>query len=469
MENEEIKNTVEETSVDSSIKNNKKNIVTIAIIAAVVLVVGVIGFFGYRMLSGKNPVKATSNAIRGLNDKIDDAANTNKGISKIMEGDKPYELNTKFTLELPEEIGGTYNLDVLAQIDNDEQIMNISIDAKEKAKALASLEALMLKDKFYFRTPDTMSKFYFASLKDMGIEDLYKELASVESNMDLDYDFENIIEYLADALDKGLDKKDFDKEKAELKIGEDTKKVTKYTIDVTQKEVLAVASAFADKVLNDEDLLKLVAKLSDTDEKQIKLMLEQIKTVKAEDDKTKMFTYSVYVTGMGTAVGYEFEIDANNKIIIKGENDLTQLELVLDKMPITIDFEKINDNKSEIRINLSGIAVKLEINSEVKTVKRNKEYDEKVELVLTATVGAESIKASLKADSNIKVIDSIDKSATKDAIDVSKMAEAEQSIFMNEFENSGFGSLVKMLSESSLLDSTLNSSVNQNVSANIAY
>ena len=72
-------------------------------------------FLWYRMFFlGKNPVKITSNAIRGLKENIKDFKSDSNGMFDLIKNGDPFEIKTKLSLDLPNNMG-SYSGDALIQ------------------------------------------------------------------------------------------------------------------------------------------------------------------------------------------------------------------------------------------------------------------------------------------------------------------------------------------------------------------
>ena len=228
---------IEEVASNKEVKpkKGKKTVLTISIITAVVAVLAVGGFFAYRILFSKNPVKVTSKAIRGLKDSIVDVKKDNSEITKILESKDAFEIKSNVKLNLPSDLGSNYSAKFLVQSDPEGQEVKLDLSAKEDSKTIIDLSALIEETKLYFKFNDTMSNYYFTKLEEAVSSFDVEELPVLP-----DYDYENIIDYLADAIDSSLSTKDFEKEKDELTIGSKDVKVTKYTTTIDEVKLKAI-------------------------------------------------------------------------------------------------------------------------------------------------------------------------------------------------------------------------------------
>lgn len=104
------------------------------------------------------------------------------------------------------------------------------------------------------------------------------------------------------------------------------------------------------------------------------------------------------------------------------------------------------------------VNAKLDIKSEEKTIKKGKEYQEKVTISFTLDAMGEKMDASLEAVSNIKKVDSVkvDESELTGAIDVASMTSSQTITLQSEIDRSSLGRFYKSLTGerlSSIFDS----------------
>ena len=411
-------------------KKSKKTALTIIICSIVVVALAVGGFFAYKMFMGKNPVKVTSNAIRGLKDSIVDVKEDNSEVSKIIDGGA-FEIDSSIKVDLSQINGEKYTANLLVQADTEDETVKFDIKAKDKYSTIIDLSALIEGAKAYFKFNDTMSNYYYAKLEDVTSEMDIEKLPAIP-----DYKWEKLIDYLADSFEGAFSNKDFEKEKEELTIGGKDVKVNKYTANVDEVKLKAIVDKFLDKVASDKDLMEVIATLTETDESEIKDAINQEKNTKVSECGEVSFDYSVYVTTSGKTIGFGFNIEGVDFIIAE-YNDVISIQAVAEGMPITLEFEQKSDNHVVATLNAMGmITGKLDIKSEEETITKGKEYKETLDIEFTLDAMGEKISASVNAESTIKKISSVDTSAKKGAISIDDMSETEASIFMSQVERS---------------------------------
>ena len=432
-------------------KKSKKTALTIIICSIVVVALAVGGFFAYKMFMGKNPVKVTSKAIRGLKDSIVDVKNDNSEVSKIIE-DGAFEIDSTINVDLSKLTGDKYTIKLFAQADMEDETVKFDVKAKDKYSTIIDLSALIDDAKAYFKFNDTMDNYYYAKLEDMTSE--------IEMELDKlpeipDYKWEKLIDYLADSFEGAFNNKDFKKDKEELTIGGKDVKVNKYTAEVDEVKLKKVVDKFLDKVASDKDLMKVISTLTEASESDIKDAIKEVKNVKASELGEINFDYSVYVTTSGKTVGFGFDIEGV-EIIFAEYNDIISIQLVAQGMPITLEFEEKGDDHVVATLNAMGmITGELDIKSEEETITKGKEYKETLDIEFTLDAMGEKISASINAESTIKKISSVDTSAKKGAISIDDMTESEASTFISQVERSA---TYKFLN--SILGSTSSNTIN---------
>lgn len=421
---------IEEVASNKEVKSKKgkKTVLTVSIIAIVVAALCVGGFFAYRLLMKKDPVKVTSKAIRGLKDNIADVKDNNSEITKLLESKDAFEIKSNIKLDLPKELGNDYLVKFLAQADPEGQDVKFDLSAKEGSETILDLSTLVDQTKVYFKFNDTMDNYYYTKLEETVSSINLEELPVLP-----DYDYENIIDYLADAIDGALSTKDFEKEKDELTIGTKDIKVTKYTTTIDEVKLKAIADKFLDKVSSDKKLVSVIAEISGESESDIKDAIKEFKNTKASELGDIEFDYSVYVTSSGEAIAYGFGYEGA-EFIIGDYKDTLSLQVLAQGMRLALEVEKKSDDHYVVTLDYMGVITgTLDIKKEFKTIEKNEEYKYTLEANLNLNVmGQDSIKGSLVADTTFKKIDKVDTSAKIGAKDIENLTSSEEYQFENE-------------------------------------
>lgn len=413
-------------------KKGKKIALKVSIITAIVALLAVGGFFAYKFFMSKDPVKVTSKAIRGLKDGISGVKEENSELTKLLESGDAFEIKSEIKLDLPKEIGNDYVIKLLAQADQENEEVKFDLSAKEGYTTIADLSALIDASKVYFKLNDTMSNYYFTKLEESFDQIDLEELPTIP-----DYDFENIIDYLADAVDGTLSSKDFTKDKDELTIGDNDVKVTRYTAELDEVKLKAIVDKFLDKVLKDKKLIGVLAEMSGEDEGDIKDAIKEFKSMKADELGEISFDYSVYVTSMGDAIAWGFGAEGTD-VVIAYYKDVLSFQVLYQGMRGALEFEKKSDDHYVATLDLMGMVTgELDIKTSLDTVKKNEEYKYTLDANLKVNVyGQDPVKGSLNAETTIKKIDKVDTSAKIGAKAIEDLNSIEASQFERELTSS---------------------------------
>lgn len=438
-------------------KNGKKVIIAvIALCAVALLCVG--GFFAYRMLKNNNPVKVTSDAIRGLKDNIKDVKDENPGLTKLLEGDDPVEVNTDIKVTLPQGLG-KYTANILAQLDGKKEMYNFDVTAKSGKDLIFTLSAAVNGTDFFFKFPDTMTNYYSMNLGE-SLNELKASMDEIDTKAvekAMKYDWTKLIDYVADAIDKTFSKDDFKKTSDEITVDGKDIKVNKYTAKVTAKDAAKIAENVLNSVLKDKELIDVLATLTDSDKDEVKDglkdMIEEIKD--ADFNTDEYINYSVYVSKTGKVIGCGFEYKGV-EITFATRGDVTEIKVSASGITATIAIEEKDDNHYVITASTMGVSAELDIKDEVKTVKKNEEYKENLTISFKLSyIGMdEDITAKLEVESVTKKISSVKK--ITDAKDIEKLSNAEQEKLLKEVEKSvsykTIESLMKLFESNSLYE-----------------
>ena len=444
-------------SISAPKKSNKKKFLYIGVGAIVAAIVGVGVFFGIRMLKSNNPVKVTSDAIRGLKKSINAAKEENPGYVDLLTGNNPVEVDTKINVELPNNMG-KYEAKILAQLDLKEEKAKLDITAKDKTSTLASLIAIIEDNTLFFKLPDTMSNFYKMDATEM-LNEFKEGIAEIDTSsltQFADYDFTKIIDYLADAIDDTFSKSDFDKTSDEITVNGKDIKVNKYTTNLSEKDIMKVVENFIEQVKKDEDFLKIIAESEDMTVKEVKEEINEfIEELKDTDFSTETIAkYSVYVSKSGKVIGYGADIDKNTGIMFASYNDAYQLTIKAEGMSYVFKIVKEDEGHYVATIDLGMVKATIDVSDKVETIKKNEEYKETFKIALNANINGQKLDGKVEAISTVRKISSVDK-APSTAIDVEKMTYDEAYKFQSELERSSlYKSLMKLSSMFGALEET---------------
>jgi hypothetical protein len=438
-----------EKETNASKKCGKKKALIAVIACIVVAAVACACFFGYRMLNGKNPVKATTNAIRGLKDSINDAKKDSNGLTDLLSGDDAFEINTSIKVSLPKEAGlGNINLDALVQADTKNEAARVDAKVKAGSTEMLDLSSYFNKSKFYFKLADTMSNYYFMDISE-ALKEFKSEINGKIPEKAFKYDYTKLIDYLADAFDDEFSEKDFTKSKEKITVNDKEISTTKYSTKITQKKAAEIVEEFLEKVEKDDELISVIAELSGEDKKDIKKSIDELTdeiTDNTSDDKNNAIDYAVYVTSLGKAVAYEFGFD-EYKLLVTTKDDITTFSTKVQGLNVSLSIEKESDEHTIITADAAGMTATIDIKSSLETIKKNKEYKETLDIKATVSAMGQKLEASLNAVSTAKKIDEVEAVDTKSAIDVEKMTAEEAAQFQKDVERSSFYKFIEQFAK----------------------
>lgn len=432
-----------------------KKFVLPAIIVVAIAVVGFVGFLGYRMIFGDDPVEITTNAIRGLKDTIKDAKDDSNGIYGLISNGDAFEIKSKMNLSLPQGLG-KYNLDMLLQADTKNEVGKLDLKADQNKKNILNLKAALSDSKLYFRLADTMKNYYFIDITEI-MKELNDGLTNIQSSISPEfieliskYDFNKLIDYAADSIEEVFTKDDFKKSNEEITVNGKEVKALKYTTKITQEKAIKIAKSFSKKAIKDEDLIKIIAEVTGEKVADVKAMFEKIINAELKNTQEGYILYSVYVSKLGKTLGYGFEIENVGKIVITEKNDVTTISITYGEYFGSIEINEKSDDHVIITGSLMGVvSIKLDIKTDSDTIKKDKEYKEKVDVKATVSAMGQNLDIILSLESNIKKINSVDVSEIKNAINIEKMNESQMAQFEREVSKSSFGSLIEAISKTS--------------------
>ena len=435
----EVTETVTNNSenIETPKKSNKKKFLFIGIGAIVAALIGVGVFFGIRMLKTSNPVKVTSDAVRGLKESFDNAKKENPGYVELLTGEDPVEVNTKINVELPNNMG-KYEAKILAQLDLKGEKAKLDFTAKDKTGTIAAAIAMIEDNNLFFKLPDTMSSFYKVDATEM-LGELKEGLSEIDTSsltQFANYDFTKIIDYLADAIDDSFSKSDFEKSSDEITVNGKDIKVNKYTTNISEKDIMNVAKNFLEQVKKDDDFLKIIADSEDMSVKEVKEQIDEyIEEMKDADVSSQTIAkYSTYVSKTGKVIGYGFDIDSKTGILFASNNDAHQLTIKAGGMTYVIKIEKKGEGHYVASIDLGMLKASIDISDKVETIKKNSEYKETFAIALNANINGQKLEGKIEADTTVKKISSVDKAP--DAIDVDNMTSDQAYKLQSELERS---------------------------------
>ena len=353
MSNDGEMNSTVDTTVNAT---KKKSFLPICVVLLVAIVIGIGGFYYYF----GTPKKIVTTVIN------DAYANYDKMINEGMDLDL-----SKDSFKMTGNLVVDTNIPGFEKIKNDKLNYTLGMDPKnEKLEVGASLIegkttlvdviAYVIEDKAYLSLGDD-----YKNLINMGSADLdFSELLNVENVSFSKDDINYIVEAYKDILIEAIDYDELEKSSDTIEIdGKDTK-VTKLTYTLNKANLEKLIKNIIDGTLDNDKLLDKLAKLTDTDKKEIKDSLKDAKKEVNVEKGTKL-ELSIFTKGFS--------------------NSFAGLELKSDD--VTMNVTK-NEDATNFRIKAEGFDFDINV----------KEYsNEKIDMDLVVKAGGQKIKGSLVA------------------------------------------------------------------------
>lgn len=491
MENEEIKNEVEETTevtepvveeVAETTEVVKENVVnkqpkksngkTFAIIGVVVVALAAIIYFGYKKFF--NPKQLFINTINKtyeqLENVLDDTSNTNK-----LSNDKPSIVSEDISVNLnvDKSLLDDNTSKVIAELNKLKVSAKVGVDPK-KSEGLVNINALYDNESlidFSSYLKDNKAYIELKNLYSNLIEVPLDESASMTNQTKVNYnkeDLKYVIRTTKDVYLKNLNDKKFQKSKATIKIDGKEVKVTKINYSVNEEEFTKLSKAAFKELKNDKKYIEALSKISGEDENEIKDSIQEMLDAEEDDyDDDTTITFNTYFKGIKHEnVGFDFVIkgeDSSTTIAYYKNADIEEFSIIGDD-EFKLDA-KITDKK--IKIDIKANNQELNINIDKKIEKNKKTYDytissqgvslkgsvvidvktdteDKYESTITASVSMMGmVEAKFTVDLKAETVDKLEFPLLTNSISYDKLTENDLNTIMNKLmQNKGFQKLM---------------------------
>ena len=357
--------------------SNKKGLI-ITVCMAIILIIGL--FFTYtNLLSPKKLfIKSINKGYAKFEKKLDNYKITNKNKKPIIiNGD------VKFSMDVDENLvdeQSRKSLEAFAKLKLSEKI---GVDLKNNEMLFNFRYSYDDDDIFNIGSYITEDKMYM-ELK--NIYDKYIELPMEEkldfSSMDTNKLSNDELKYLLsktkDSLLNNMNAKDFKQSTEKIKDGKKTIKVTKITYGLSERSATELMIKFYKEITKDSKYMKILAKLTDTKESEIKKSINQtIKNMNGSKDilsKDVSIKFGVLVQGfMKKHVGYIVEAPESTKFVYYKNKDKKEIRLSVQNRDIIKSGTK--GNKTVITLDSTGQELEITIDKKTKGKKTIYEYD----------------------------------------------------------------------------------------------
>ena len=337
----------------------KKNLVPIVIgIIAVLLIAGGIYFYFFN-----NKDKVVKNLINNAYDKLDSLfVRTGEDIedeSFLVNGDLIINTNIPKLEDLNgEKISYTFGTDY------HNKKMEFGVGLQENGKSIFDITMYLLNNVLYVSFKDDFDK-----LVKVDIDEYDNIFTSAALGNLSESDIKYLIRVYRDVLIKSLKGKDFDKSSATIVLDGKNTKVNKLSYNLTSERRQQLINDFIYEALNDDMLLEILAKISDSSVDEIRNQLEMSKADGLYDD-TGVVTFDIYTKGFGNSfVG--MDIQGIVKIRKNSDNVTVEAGMGMEKVTLTIKNISNENLLVELNSNIEGAEFSGSLNLNIKEVTRN--------------------------------------------------------------------------------------------------
>ncbi|MBE6161116.1 MAG: hypothetical protein E7158_02705 [Firmicutes bacterium] len=422
-------------------KKSKALPICIVLIVALCICLG--GFYFYF----STPKKIVSNVINKAYEKYDEIANKDVKFD-IAKDSVKVEGNLNFDTNIPG--FDTIKNDVIkftGGIDYKNKKAEGGLSLDEKNKTLADIMAYVIDGNAYMTLGDDYKGLVNVGKSDfedvLNLEDLEK------TKIDKD-DINYVVKAYKDILIDSIDKKDLEKSSDTIKIdGKDTK-VTKISYKVNKKNLEKLSKNIIDKTLSDKELLKKLAKITDTDVEDIKDSLKEAKDDLEIEDEDLNMTLNIYTKGfMNDFVGLDLKIDKDNSLNVVVNKDNTKVTIKAgNEMTFVATIKEYNDEKIDIDYNVKVATTTVSGNLTI-TAKETKKDHYKGSL--NFTVKYAGFNASVKMDYTMEIGAKIADINTSKAVDQNKAyydLQIASNKILNRLQSSNIGTIISSFADS---------------------
>lgn len=331
-------------------------IIAIAVVA-VILVGGVV--FKVASSTPKAIVKSTIGSVtKKINKVLDDTEKLNKKYkfddnAILLKGDINFDTNiSDVDFDLSK-----YTIGAELGIDNENQRITLGGNIKGSSEQI-SINAL-LEDSYIYLTSNLLDETIKIE-SDSSLKDFfegYSETLEATSQFDTD-DISYMVKTLSKALQDSIESDFVAQEKDEIDIAGKSVKATRTTLTINDKAAQKIIKSMATTLLDDNDFIKKLAKMTDTDKDDIKEGLKNLKSSAKEiefDTKVKINFYTKGV--LNTLVGVDFSVDKEEylRYYFDDKNFIIKVNADEDTMQITGQQEK-KEQKITVKYNDEKVA-----------------------------------------------------------------------------------------------------------------
>lgn len=440
-----------------SAKNPNK--IGIAIIGVVAIILLALGFLVYKFYFAVNPVKTVTNKIREFGKNLDDST---KNLAEI----KMFQANDKlsYTSELDlgaELLGEKYMLDMATDVrilKNDNKVY-ANVNSNINDENLMNYSATIYKNALFIKVLEEGHNFRFTP-SDLQLNSFNELLSALYEEVDKtakDNTFERLSDYLADAIEKNINKKDFEVKFDKANINGKESFATKYSFKLDSKTTSKVFIDIVNKLKED---LQFKEALKEVDTSAIDLDFGEFNLnayvslsglIKVEflpiDEGKEVGEISLSKISKEEKVFLIHDNESKEDLLkanIKDEKDKTIINMDLYDMDqvANINMELLANGSFNMKIDVEEMSIK--VDSKINRKEETKKITQDGTLVINIeekTADPTTMKFDITFKSTLKADDNITVPMPSGAITFN--TEIGQSMMSDEISQSGLLKLIE--------------------------
>lgn len=316
---------IPETNNITSKKGNK--IIPIAAVVLVVVALFAVGFYYYFNRTDKIVTNVINKAFNKINDSIDEIENFDYNKDTAL-------VNGSLKIDT--------NIDGLEDLKNEKFDYTFGMDYKNKKLELGAaltedetkvIDALLylINDKAYVSLKDDYKKIINIDSQEFDFDEIFK-IENADINKD---DLKYISKEIKNILIDSIEMKKLTKSSSTIKLNGKSTKVTKISYNLNERNTKKLVENVIDNILDNDELLKKLSKISDTSVSDIEDALEDAK----DEDIEAVGTLNLYTKGFTNEFAKLELINNDTKFGIINNSDNT------------VVYAKDDDANLEITVN----------------------------------------------------------------------------------------------------------------------
>ena len=464
--NKEVKNNTTGTGMSNEFVEkkgiNKKLLILICSIAMIILIgIGAKMYFSDSMVLFKSVLNMGYNDISELLDNIEKNQfeyEANENI--IIDGTASLTSNYE---ELAQYTGYNYKFNMGVNIE--EQKLGLGLYLLKDNNTVIDGIFYILQNMMYVKSDKVYDKVLYSNL---GVN-LFATVDTEQMKNAYNYDdIDSIIQKMTTYIGNAFTRENFTKEKSKVNVNSEEIDVVKHTYIIDKEEMYNIMSSMLTQIKEDEEFIKLLAKISGLEESQIKENLNETTVSKDDFEYFDTIKLNIYTKGLfGTFVGVGMSQEGMNLTFTEtkeqSEFKVTEDDIVLSaitKDGVTngsmksagqevIKFtlkEEENEKQSKYDLNVLVPLYSVTFNANLETNRvSNKKIENKVKVNFNMGAGEQATTIGANLTYNLEIGGKILEVATSDAADVDNLPEEEQLKIMTNLQNAFVGTPFEML------------------------